>query len=154
MLFRSIEKARSAPDGFNEISGWLSSLMNEDKTTELTERLSDPTETRSMKNMLETIRYLLVSRNEIGRQADFYGLLATRSRRFLVVEPGEEWIVVLSGLSSKEPGAHGILRDLRAGLRDLGIEAQRTTVIQELERAGLARSSHDADDAILIWAGF
>lgn len=105
-------------------------------------------------NSLETIRYLLLARSESGQQADFYGLLRRRSSRFLVVSPGEEWIVVAASLAAGSPGARCTLGALRSSLASLGIYAERDEVITELERAGLSRSSHDADDAIVVWSGF
>lgn len=105
-------------------------------------------------NVLETIRYLLLARSESGHQADFYGLLRRRSSRFLVVSPGEEWIVVAASLAAGSPGARCTLGTLRSSLASLGVYAERDEVITELERAGLSRSSHDADDAIVVWSGF
>jgi hypothetical protein len=105
-------------------------------------------------NVLETIRYLLLARAESGRQADFYGVLRRRSGRFLVVSPGEEWMVVVASLAAGSPGKKCTLGRLRTSLSALGIYAEREQVIQELERAGLSRSSHDADDAIVVWSGF
>lgn len=105
-------------------------------------------------NVLETIRYLLLARAESGRRADFYGVLRRRSGRFVVVAPGEEWMVVLASLASGAPGRQCTLGGLRASLSAMGIYAEREQVIQELERAGLSRSSHDADDAIVVRSGF
>lgn len=105
-------------------------------------------------NVLETIRYLLLARSESGAQADFYGVLRRRSGRFLVVSPGEEWMVVLASLAAESPGKQCTLGRLRESLASLGIYAEREQVIQELERAGLSRSSHDADDALVVWSGF
>jgi hypothetical protein len=106
------------------------------------------------KNTIETVQYSLGIRQETGKHADFYGLLARRSRRFLVVQPGEEWIVVVASMCAGVPGGRTILRNVRKSIAELGIGVSREVLIGELERAGLTTSSHDADDAIEVWAGF
>ena len=106
------------------------------------------------KNTVETVQYSLGIRQETGKHADFYGLIARRSRRFLVVEPGEEWIVVIASMCAAQPSGRTVLRTVRQSLAQLGISVSRDVLVGELERAGLTTSSHDADDAIEVWAGF
>lgn len=106
------------------------------------------------KNTKETVTYLLQCRQSSGRGADFYNLLSRRSRRYLVMDPGEEWIVVLASLAVGSPRGSTVLGELRKHLRKLGITVPREVLVSELERAGLTRSSHDADDAIEVWSGF
>jgi len=105
-------------------------------------------------NVIETVRYALSTRREFGPEADFYGLLRTRSRRFRVVQPGPEWIVVIASLAGKLPGNSITLRELRRRLAGMGLRPQREVLVRELEQAGLTQSSHDADDAIRVSAGF
>ena len=105
-------------------------------------------------NTIETVQYLLQCRDEGGREADFYGLLVRRSRSFLCVQPGAEWIVVVASLAAGQPGASVNLGQVRDACRRIGLDVSRATLVAELERAGLTKSSHDADDAIVVRAAF
>ena len=60
----------------------------------------------------------------------------------------------MASLAARRPGHFTSLRAIRQQLRLLGISAPREILVNELERAGLARSSHDADDAIVVQPGF
>ena len=139
-------------EGFGEFITALHGLVDEDARNEIAGRFGQ--QPSAAKNTIETVQYSLLSRKESGRQADFYGVLARRSRRFVVVEPGEEWIVVIASMCARQPGGTAVLKAVRSALRDLGIGVDRQTLVGELERAGLTASSHDADDAIEVWAGF
>ena len=150
---------REDPGNLDKIGRWLRDLL--EKAPTLREELGtafrkpEAAEGKSTaKNTYETVLYSLLSRDEIGRSADFYGVLVTRSRRFRVVEPGKEWIVVLASLQAGGPREQTLLSDLRASLSELCIGVSRDTLILELERAGLSRSAHDADDAIIVNSGF
>ena len=44
--------------------------------------------------------------------------------------------------------------EVKESLAELGLAPSRDTLVHELERAGLSRSSHDADDGIEVAAGF
>lgn len=142
-----------------EIGKWLKEKCEPgtDRYRELEASYQDPESAdgaRTANNTFETILYNLNSRQDFGRGADFYGFLVTRSRRFRVVEPGKEWIVVIASLLAKKPKGNTLLRDLRQELSELCLEVGRDTLIEELERAGLTRSAHDADDAIIVQSGF
>jgi hypothetical protein len=105
-------------------------------------------------NTWETVVYSLQCRAETGSEADFYSLLTRRSRRFLVVEPGPEWMVVLASLTAGAPGRSTTLGQVKRSLAMLGLYPSRETLVQELEQAGLAGSSHDADDALEVVSAF
>jgi hypothetical protein len=104
-------------------------------------------------NTLETIVFSLQSRQEMGNSIDYLGLIKRKSRRFLVVEPGPEWIVLLASLTAGKPGEVTTLDRLRKELARLGLKPSREILIAELERAGLTKGSHDAEDAIEV-SGF
>lgn len=105
-------------------------------------------------NTWETVVYSLQCRAETGVDADFYSLLTRRSRRFLVVEPGPEWMVVLASLTAGAPGRCTTLGQVKLNLAMLGLFPSRETLVQELEQAGLAGSSHDSDDALEVVSAF
>ncbi len=109
---------------------------------------------RASNNVAELVRYSLIDRSTPGINEDLYYTLKKRGRRYTVVEPGQEWIVVLSSLLAREPGQSSRVADLLQALECLGIGAGHRTVIGELEKVGLARTSHDADDAIEVKAAF
>lgn len=106
------------------------------------------------KNMRETISYSLVDRGKAGVSEDLYSLLNKRGPRYTVVEPGQEWLVVVSSLQAKNAGGRTRVVDVIGALEELGVKTGYNTIVRELERAGLARTSHDADDAIEVVAAF
>lgn len=103
-------------------------------------------------NTWETIRYSLLSRSSEGEQ-DLYALLKSAGR-YTWVEPGQEWLVTISSLQAAGPGQLSRMTDLTAALAAIGIDASQRTLVSRLESYGLARSSHDADDALEIMPGF
>lgn len=147
------EGIHEGPDGLSELVGWISARLDHERRVALRDAFGD--EPRgSAKNALETIVFSLQTRQELGSEADYYGLLARRSRRFLVVEPGLEWIVVVGSIAAGQPRSEVTLGCVKDALAQLGIGVPRSVLIAELERAGMTRSSHDADDAIVVWSGF
>lgn len=104
------------------------------------------------KNVFETIRYSLLVRG--GHQStDLYGFLK-QCGPYTCVDPGQEWLVVIASLCSTGPRQPSRLADLSGALSDIGISVPRSTLIGRLESYGLARSSHDADDALEIQPAF
>lgn len=103
-------------------------------------------------NTWETIRYSLLSRSSDGEQ-DLYALLKSAGR-YTWVEPGQEWLVTISSLQAAGPGQLSRMTDLTSALAAIGIDASQRTLVSRLENYGLARSSHDADDALEIMPGF
>ncbi|WP_125133692.1 hypothetical protein [Falsiruegeria mediterranea] len=104
------------------------------------------------KNLKETIRYSLLDRSE-NKKSDLYALLRGAGR-FTVVEPGQEWLVAVASMCASKPGRIARMADLQKSLRALGMEVAQSTLVARLERFGLTRSSHDADEALEIRAGF
>lgn len=139
-----------APAGIADAYSRLVGHLTPDDLAELQGRLTRP---NGGTNVHYTIIYSLQCRERFSEQADLHSLLLRRGR-YLVVEPGEEWIVVIASLCCDSPGTATTLGELRRTLQLLGIEANRDVVIAELERAGLTRSAHDADDALEITPAF
>lgn len=105
-------------------------------------------------NLWEAIRYSLVTRDESGPFADHYGLLRTRGRSALVVEPGIEWAALVASLACGSPGA---IRDVAAvlrSLRALGVSPETRDLISLLEKAGLTRGSADADSGLEVHSAY
>lgn len=105
-------------------------------------------------NTLETIKYALTCRSESGDDKDFYSLFSRHGNRYLVVEPGAEWIVVVAAMSAGKPGTPTTLGQISKDLRLLGLQPDRTVIVKELERAGLATTSPDSDDALEVISAF
>ena len=103
-------------------------------------------------NTWETIRYSLVDRSPSGA-GDLYAMLRSAGR-YTWVEPGQEWLVTIASLCSAGPKTLCRLNDVQDALSSIGVEASQQTLVSRLEGFGLARSSHDADDALEIVAGF
>lgn len=107
-------------------------------------------------NQKEFVRYLLVPRSsddDSVDQADFYALARTNSRH-IWFRPGPEWFVVITSLLCAGPGGACTLGDLTRDLASLGMRAERSVLVGMLEEAGLSTDSPDADDALVIRAGF
>ncbi|MDB4660086.1 hypothetical protein OAE82_00950 [bacterium] len=121
-------------------------------------RISKALSSRSTKggdnNTKETIRFSLIQRKERGRVADFYHLLKMQSRRFMVVEPGQEWLVVIASLTAGKAGGSATLQDVTLELEKLGLKPGREHLTELLESCGLTRSFRDAEQAIEVAAAF
>ena len=95
-----------------------------------------------------------MTRDESGPFADHYGLLRTRGRSALVVEPGIEWAALVASLACGSPGA---IRDVAAvlrSLRALGVSPETRDLISLLEKAGLTRGSADADSGLEVHSAY
>lgn len=108
---------------------------------------------RSGANTWEAIKYALLTRDDSGPFADYYGLLRS-SGRFLTVRPGTEWMAVVASLACDGPGRTSDVATLMLSLEELGLRPEAGDLIQLLERAGLARGSADADQGVLIQSAF
>ncbi len=142
------------PDG---LSLWLADsrarLMDRGvDVLRLVAQAMDASRLGSANNTWETIRYSVLDRSESGA-GDLYALLRSAGR-YTWVEPGQEWLVTVASLCTTGPKMLCRLTDLKEALSSLGIEASQQTLVSRLESFGLARSSHDADDALEITAGF
>lgn len=135
------------------VSGWLKTLDLEDLKY-LAIRPSVSTSTAP--NVREFVRYLLKPRSsddDTRDQADFYYLAKTNSKSFWF-QPGPEWFVVVTSLLGRHPGGNCTLGNLLEDLRKLGVRIERSNLVELLEEAGLSTDSPDADNAIVIKAGF
>ncbi|MCU4654700.1 hypothetical protein N8I71_17815 [Roseibacterium sp. SDUM158016] len=108
---------------------------------------------RPAKNVDETILYSLRERSEGPSAQDHYALLNRRGRYF-VVDPGQEWLVALGGLASTGPSKPIRVADIADSLASLRLQPPIPSIIRRLEASGLARGSHDADEAIEVQASF
>lgn len=140
-------------DGLEKFVIWLSGVLTIAQREEIAEAFGN-NPVGGAKNTIETITFSLQTRKELGSEADYYGLLARRSRRFLVVNPGLEWIVVIASMTAGLPRSETTLGKLKRDLKKMGLGFPRNRLVSELERVGLSRSSHDADDAIVVRTGF
>ncbi len=106
--------------------------------------------TPSGKNLWESIRYSLLTRESKGPFADYYGLWAHRGARFVLPSPGVEWISVMASLSSPTADTTINLGRVTRGLELLGACPDRPDLVSLLEEAGLARGSADADQGVSV----
>jgi len=111
-------------------------------------------DSQAAKNIYFTIAYSLLDRSGGAMNTDLYALLKKRGRRYTIVEPGQEWFVVVSSMQARRPGGRTRVADVIKALDMLGVRTGYNTIVKELERAGMARTSHDADDAIVVLAAF
>lgn len=144
-------------DNPNGLSEWLTDSRGrlQDQGINIEELISqalDSVRSGSANNVWETMRYSLLDRSESGA-GDLYALLRSAGR-YTWVEAGQEWLVTVASLQAPSPQTLCRLTDLQEALSSLGIEASPQTLVSRLEGYGLARSSHDADDALEIMAGF
>ena len=101
----------------------------------------------------EAIRYALMTREVAGDSADYYGLLSSNGR-YLTVDPGTEWIAVVASLACGSPGTTSNVSEVMTSLMELGTQPELTELVRLLERAGLARGSADADQAVIVESAF
>jgi hypothetical protein len=143
----------AAPELASAIELWVNGLTGE----QLSSIGSQIRVTASMaNNQKEFVRYLLLSRSsddDSVDHADFYSLARTNGRHTWF-RPGPEWLVVVTSLLCVLPGGVCTLGDLRRDLASLGIRMERSVLVGMLEEAGLSSDSPDADDALVIRAGF
>ena len=105
------------------------------------------------KNVDETIMYALRSRVDRPGAADLYGLLRTRGR-YAIVDPGQEWFVAVASLAAGPADSAGRVADVDDALRAIGLRPGFPAIVERLELSGLARRSHDADEAIEVASAF
>lgn len=105
-------------------------------------------------NTWEAIRYSLLIRNDSGQYADHYGMLRSSGTRYLLPDPGTEWMSVVASLSCAKPGSKTTLGTAMKALHEFGLTPPLSDVVMLLERAGLARGSADADQGVLIQSAF
>jgi hypothetical protein len=108
---------------------------------------------KSGTNLWEAVRYALMVRPETGPFKDHYGLLRARGR-YLVIDPGTEWVTVMASLSCPSPGTQTDVASLMTSLAELGLRPELGDLIRLLERAGLAHGSADADQGVVVQSAF
>lgn len=157
-LSSSVPEPKAYDDDPNGLRTWLATARDALSASryEIKEKVLvalEQTSPGGLSNLHEMIRSSFLSRGAEDGQ-DLYALLKPAGTRYSYVDPGQEWLVVVSALSSAGPGRVSRLRDLNASLQQLGIQAAATTIVDQLEAYGLARSTHDADDAVEIQPAF
>jgi hypothetical protein len=85
------------------------------------------------------------SENEL----DLYGFF-TGDGQWQRVDPSPEWIAVIASLSMSGPGAESTTSAVENDLGKLGLRPPLDELVERLERAGLAASSPDADEAVRV----
>lgn len=105
-------------------------------------------------NLWEAINYTLRTRAGTGESTDHYGLWRKQGPRYSVPDPGVEWMAAIASLSCPGPGTSTNVGQLMADLRDLGLRPELGDLLARLERAGVARGSADADQAVEIRSAF
>ena len=110
--------------------------------------------TRSSKSTWEAVKYALLIRKSEGEAADFYGLLKSRNRNFTVIEPATEWTAALASLAINNPGGVGTLKKVKEEFERLGLRTSVGELRRNLEAAGLAQSTADADTAVVVESAF
>ncbi|WP_413248747.1 hypothetical protein [Sinomonas flava] len=106
------------------------------------------------KTVHETVKYGLQARQSSGEFADYYGILRSHGRRWVLVDPGTEWISVVASLTCPGPSESCTVGDVLTDLTALGMRPEIRDLVELLERAGLARGSADADNAVVVESAF
>lgn len=121
-------------------------------SNDLRQILADKSE--SAKLSYETVKYGLQTRKSSGPYTDYYGILKTKGTRYVVVEPGTEWIAVVASLTCAGPGKQCNVGSVLKNLSRMGMQPELNELITLLESAGLARGSADADNAVIVESAF
>jgi hypothetical protein len=157
--FPQPDKFYSSPTGLQD---WLSAaraVVTGDKAKvqqRIAERLdAATTKGGAGKNIYLTILYSLLGRGAFAED-DLYGVIQSlgSAGRMSCVEPGQEWLVAIASLASRKPQQLSRLGDLTRALHSIGIAPSIPMLVRKLESYGLARSSHDADEAVEIQPAF
>ena len=110
--------------------------------------------TMTNNSMRESIRDTLRPRGETGRTVDHYSFFRAGKGRYWRIEPATEWIAVIASLACDKPGGTTTLGAVKERLNYLGLKPDNSELLHELEKAGLARGSADADEAIQVRSAF
>lgn len=158
LIFPEISSSEAMPAGaslIDSLEAWVTNLNTTQLATIGAQLQTTP---RMANNQKEFVKYLLLPRSsddDSVDQADFYFLARTSANsRQAWFRPGPEWLVVLTSLLCGKPGGQCTLGELTADLAQLGIRAERSVIVGLLEEAGLSTDSPDADNALVIRAGF
>ncbi|MCC3279913.1 hypothetical protein LJ754_12210 [Arthrobacter sp. zg-Y40] len=145
------DELKDYPASENLTQGWERLGSNGELRSDLTVALGS--KEKGANNAWEAVKYALLTRDATGPSADYYGLLRSNGR-YMTVDPGTEWIAVVASLACGIPGQESNVRDVMASLADLGMQPELNDLVALLERAGLARGSADADQAVIVQSAF
>lgn len=145
------DELKGHPEGENLAQGWKRLESNGELRSDLTVALSS--KEKGANNAWEAVKYALLTRDATGPSADYYGLLRPNGR-YMTVDPGTEWIAVVASLACGAPGQESNVRDVMDSLAELGMQPELNDLVALLERAGLARGSADADQAVIVQSAF
>ncbi|MFP3578737.1 hypothetical protein SB659_04015 [Arthrobacter sp. SIMBA_036] len=146
------ERIKEVEGDKNAIEFLRSSAANSDFRQFLAAEITDKKEAGKL--VWETVKYGLQVREASGPFTDYYGILKTRGRRYLVIDPGTEWIAVVASLACGAPGTQCNVGDVLRDLTILGMRPELGDLVSLLERAGMARGSADADHAVIVESAF
>lgn len=132
---------------------WLEAKGQLEIETEISLEFEVARDSRAANNVDETIMYALSGRSDAPGATDLYGLLKRRGR-YYIVDPGQEWLVVMSSLSAAKGQSITRVADVDRALRSLSLRPGYLSIVKRLEASGLARGSHDADEAIEVQVAF
>ena len=145
------EELKGYPEGETLAQGWERLVSNAELRSDLTVALGS--KEKGANNAWEAVKYALLTREATGPSADYYGLLRSNGR-YMTVDPGTEWIAVVASLACGAPGQESNVRNVMDSLAELGMQPELNDLIALLERAGLARGSADADQAVIVQSAF
>lgn len=146
-----LEELKEHPEGESAAQGWERLSSNPELRTKLTVALGS--KEKSANNAWEAVKYALLTRDATGTSADYYGLLRSNGR-YMTVDPGTEWIAVVASLACGAPGQESNVGRVMESLVELGMQPELNDLVALLERAGLARGSADADQAVIVQSAF
>lgn len=141
-------------ENFHTLLDWISEFRNDKHNCELLTNALKTNYSGRHKSLHETITYSLGCRENIGPDADFYGLFKNHGNRYKVINPSPEWPVVIASLSCKKPATSTNMGTVMTNLQKLGINTSYSTLTECLETAGLCHSCHDADQAVEVYSAF
>lgn len=145
------EELEAYPDGETYDQAWERLRSNPELRSELTSALGS--KEKGANNAWEAVKYALLTRDATGPSADYYGLLRSNGR-YMTVEPGTEWVAVVASVACGAPGQQSNVGAVMDSLAELGMQPELSDLVALLERAGLARGSADADQAVIVQSAF
>ncbi|MDE8588346.1 hypothetical protein [Arthrobacter sp. NQ4] len=149
---KSLKERLNERGGQQEAIQFLRDAAGSDFRRSLTAEVADKKEAGKL--VWETVKYGLQVRESSGPFTDYYGILKTRGRRYLIIDPGTEWIAVVASLTCGTPGSQCNVGDVLRDLTILGMRPELGDLVSLLERAGMARGSADADHAVIVESAF
>ena len=144
--------ADSESESWSEFSDWIRQSQGRQQTLANLKQMSG--NYGKSKDAVEAVSYSLNVRKDFGLGADNFGLLRLVSRRFRVPQPPTEWLAAISSLVSPTPSTTINLGQLQAELHCMGLRPPTNDLILDLESAGLAKGSADADLGLEIQTAY